>query len=114
LHFWSPPDTVFFRTTRRRKAVAAPEEDSEMQDSDRHRSRTDRPGPSGGGPVTDLRIARIPRVSQAPETTPPAGKAAARIDSRRLFAGGREVVITHDGADYRLRLTASGKLILTK
>jgi len=37
-----------------------------------------------------------------------------RLDSRALFGGGREVIIRHDGADYRLRLTASGKLILTK
>lgn len=85
-----------------------------MQDSDRRRSGTDRPPPTLGGTVADLRIARIPRVTQAPEPATPIGKAAPRIDSRRLFAGGREVVITHDGADYRLRLTASGKLILTK
>lgn len=37
-----------------------------------------------------------------------------RLDSRSLFKAGREVIIEHDGADYRLRLTASGKLILTK
>lgn len=37
-----------------------------------------------------------------------------RLDSRSLFKTGREVIIEHDGADYRLRLTASGKLILTK
>lgn len=85
-----------------------------MQDSDRCRPGSGRPGPRPGGPVTDLRIARIPRVPQGPAPAAPAGKAVPRIDSRRLFAGGREVVITHDGADYRLRLTASGKLILTK
>jgi hemin uptake protein HemP len=85
-----------------------------MQDSDRCRPGSGRPESVAGGPLTDLRIARIPRVAQAPEPATPAGKVAPRIDSRRLFAGGREVVITHDGADYRLRLTASGKLILTK
>lgn len=37
-----------------------------------------------------------------------------RLDSRVLFQGSREVVIQHDGADYRLRLTSNGKLILTK
>lgn len=37
-----------------------------------------------------------------------------RVDSRSLLGAGREVVIAHDGVDYRLRLTASGKLILTK
>ncbi|MGQ0456015.1 MAG: hemin uptake protein HemP [Hyphomicrobium sp.] len=28
--------------------------------------------------------------------------------------GGREVVLDHKGQNYRLRITASGKLILTK
>jgi hemin uptake protein HemP len=31
-----------------------------------------------------------------------------------LFGGLREIVIAHEGGDYRLRITASGKLILTK
>ena len=33
---------------------------------------------------------------------------------RKLLGGGRELLIDHNGARYRLRLTASGKLILTK
>ncbi|WP_428249113.1 hemin uptake protein HemP [Ferrovibrio sp.] len=37
-----------------------------------------------------------------------------RLDARRLFGAAREVIIEHEGADYRLRLTANGKLILTK
>lgn len=37
-----------------------------------------------------------------------------RIDSRRLMAGSREVVIEHAGQAYRLRLTRNDKLILTK
>jgi hemin uptake protein HemP len=36
------------------------------------------------------------------------------IDSRRLLAGGRELVIDHAGQQYRLRLTRNDKLILTK
>jgi hemin uptake protein HemP len=31
-----------------------------------------------------------------------------------LLQGGREVILVHDGAEYRLRITANGKLILTK
>lgn len=31
-----------------------------------------------------------------------------------LLAGDREVILEHDGQDYRLRITANGKLILTK
>jgi hemin uptake protein HemP len=53
--------------------------------------------------------------SNAAESTP---KSAAtdlqRIDSRRLLAGGRELVIDHAGQEYRLRLTRNDKLILTK
>jgi hemin uptake protein HemP len=36
------------------------------------------------------------------------------IDSRTLFAGRSEIIIRHDANDYRLRITGSGKLILTK
>lgn len=38
----------------------------------------------------------------------------AQWSSAALLQGSREVVIDHQGALYRLRLTASGKLILTK
>ena len=31
-----------------------------------------------------------------------------------LLAGEREAILEHSGQDYRLRITASGKLILTK
>jgi len=31
-----------------------------------------------------------------------------------LSATGNEIVIAHNGADYRLRITSNGKLILTK
>lgn len=37
-----------------------------------------------------------------------------RVNSEALFAGGKEIVITHGTEEYRLRLTANGKLILTK
>ena len=43
-----------------------------------------------------------------------APNAAPRIDSIRLLAGGRELVIDHAGQEYRLRLTRNDKLILTK
>ena len=47
---------------------------------------------------------------------PPAAAVSAtspRVDSRALPGGGRELVIDHDGREYRLRLTQNGKLILT-
>ena len=37
----------------------------------------------------------------------------ARTTSRALFGTARELIIEHDGREYRLRLTQQGKLILT-
>jgi hemin uptake protein HemP len=37
-----------------------------------------------------------------------------RVDSVVLFRRDREVVIVHRGQEYRLRITRSDKLILTK
>ncbi len=39
---------------------------------------------------------------------------APRLSSEHLFAGRREIEIEHAGQIYRLRMTALGKLILTK
>lgn len=36
------------------------------------------------------------------------------ISSETLFRQGRELIILHDGQEYRLRLTRLNKLILTK
>ena len=36
------------------------------------------------------------------------------ITSKDLMAGEHVIIITHDQEEYRLRLTASGKLMLTK
>jgi hemin uptake protein HemP len=35
-------------------------------------------------------------------------------DTQTLFAGRREIVIHHAGADYRMKITKQGKLILNK
>ena len=37
-----------------------------------------------------------------------------RVATDALLAGAREVILEHRGEHYRLRVTASGKLILTK
>jgi hemin uptake protein HemP len=37
-----------------------------------------------------------------------------RLKVSDLLAGEREAILEHDGQDYRLRITANGKLILTK
>lgn len=49
------------------------------------------------------------------ETREPAERRGPRrIDSPALFRGDREVVIVHQGQEYRLRITKADKLILTK
>jgi len=40
--------------------------------------------------------------------------ATRRVASDLLLAGGRELVIQHQGSEYHLRLTRNDKLILTK
>jgi hemin uptake protein HemP len=73
-----------------------------------------------------LRIIRIydgpvpnpprPQPAQPPAAPKPAAPGAdtRRLSSAALFAGAGEVVIEHEGNEYRLRRTAQGKLILTK
>ncbi|HVT33842.1 MAG TPA: hemin uptake protein HemP [Rhodanobacteraceae bacterium] len=63
-------------------------------------------------PVPHEPSAALPRANRA--TSTPAPNGAQRIDSHRLLAGGRELVIDHAGQEYRLRLTRNDKLILTK
>lgn len=48
-----------------------------------------------------------------PKPTPPNPKVR-RLKVSELLAGQREAILEHDGQDYRLRITANGKLILTK
>lgn len=51
------------------------------------------------------------RATSASDTERPA--APRRVASRDLFEGRKELVIDHDGREYRLRITQNGKLILT-
>lgn len=44
----------------------------------------------------------------------PLGDVGAMITSDVLMQGRREIVIVHDGLNYRLRITSNNKLILTK
>ena len=48
------------------------------------------------------------------QTSAHAVQAAPRVRLADIMRGHREAVIEHEGQDYRLRITASGKLILTK
>lgn len=61
-----------------------------------------------------------PAVLQQPVITAPSSvdlhlsKSILSVTSEALFAGADELEIMHQGAQYRLRQTALGKLILTK
>lgn len=57
---------------------------------------------------------RPPGPQRAPGQNVPAGQSVRRLLVSDLLAGDREVILEHGGQDYRLRITANGKLILTK
>lgn len=48
------------------------------------------------------------QVVNPPRTSTPV------LQASSLFKGGHEIVIRHEGQDYRLRVTRQNKLILTK
>jgi len=52
--------------------------------------------------------------SQTGESTRQIPISGNRMDSAELFHSTRELLITHGGETYRLRLTSQNKLILTK
>ena len=52
-------------------------------------------------------------MNKATAPLTPAVSAPAKVASQSLFGKHRELVITHNGREYRLRITQNGKLILT-
>jgi hemin uptake protein HemP len=50
--------------------------------------------------------------AHAPPVPPAAGPRRLKVSD--LMEGEREAILEHNGQEYRLRITASGKLILTK
>ena len=48
------------------------------------------------------------------EPPPQAAETAPVVPAAELFRGKREIVIEHDGARYRLRITRRNRLILQK
>lgn len=62
-----------------------------------------------GQAMTDNEKAEMPGDKSAREAGAPA-----RIPLDAILKGAREIIIVHNGDDYRLRVTARGKLILTK
>ena len=59
------------------------------------------------------RPAPIPRDEGTAATQPAPQSAGRRIPSAELLGERGELIIVHAGREYRLRLTQSGKLILT-
>jgi hemin uptake protein HemP len=51
------------------------------------------------------------RLSQPAVSVPRAQRV---VESRDLFRGENEILISHDGAIYRMKITRQGKLILNK
>ncbi|KQS84737.1 MULTISPECIES: hemin uptake protein HemP [unclassified Rhizobium] len=50
----------------------------------------------------------------APAVPAPVNQTHRTIESRELFRGDNEILISHDGAIYRMKITRQGKLILNK
>lgn len=62
-------------------------------------------------PKTPLRATE---VRSPAAQAPPRGPAIPLLRSEELFGKAREIMIEHSGGFYRLRVTHSNKLILTK
>lgn len=65
--------------------------------------------------IIDIHGMSEPSLPVDPRGLPSTGAGQVRVvTSEALFAEWREVRILHRGEEYRLRLTRTGKLILTK
>ena len=53
-------------------------------------------------------------ISEASPTSKAANQTQRTFESHELFRGENEILITHDGAVYRMKITRQGKLILNK
>jgi hemin uptake protein HemP len=65
-------------------------------------------------PVTMSMSGDDTKVGDHKQSAKETGPALRRLRVAELLAGEREVILEHGGQDYRLRITANGKLILTK
>lgn len=55
-----------------------------------------------------------PPASTASQVLPLAAGGVSVLQSSELFRGRSEIVIQHEGQEYRLRITRQNKMILTK
>lgn len=54
-----------------------------------------------------------PKLESQPPNRGPSVEQPARVSSESLLGARGELLIVHNGREYRLRLTQNGKLILT-
>lgn len=55
-----------------------------------------------------------PNEPDAAPAVVPVGQTQRIVESRELFRGANEILIAHEGAIYRMKITRQGKLILNK
>jgi hemin uptake protein HemP len=67
-----------------------------------------------GNPEPRLNLSPVAGTSQIATATPAPTVKKPRIESNHLFQGKSEIIIVHQNEEYNLRITRSGKLILTK
>ncbi|WP_329741151.1 hemin uptake protein HemP [Dyella sp. A6] len=67
-----------------------------------------------GFPAEPVALPRPFRLLSLKKTAATPDAPVRRMSSQALLAGGRELVIQHQGSEYHLRLTRNDKLILTK
>jgi hemin uptake protein HemP len=59
-------------------------------------------------------MAQIPEPRPIPPVVPVSGPPRQRITTADLMQGAQAIVVLHQGEEYLLRITKTGKLILTK
>jgi hemin uptake protein HemP len=59
-------------------------------------------------------MAKTPEPRHAPPASPVSCPQRQRITTADLMQGAREIIVLHHGEEYLLRITKTGKLILTK
>ena len=69
---------------------------------------------AGDGRARSAMVSRDDPPALDAERSAAAGGRPRRLKVSDLLAGEREAILEHDGQEYRLRITANGKLILTK
>lgn len=69
---------------------------------------------AGDGRDRSAMVSRDDPPARDAERPAAAGGRPRRLKVSDLLAGEREAILEHDGQEYRLRITANGKLTLTK